>query len=130
MYKDLTAQLRLFETVCRHSEKPDIADLVRCAWQAIEKLQTPQWIPVTERLPEIGEKVLVFAYSNDTFTARMCEQTENGYPVFECNGIFLETAKPGRITHWMQIPELPKEMASEQYNKAYAEEYCNAHPFL
>ena len=38
MYKDLTAQLRLFETVCRHSEKPDIADLVRCAWQAIEKL--------------------------------------------------------------------------------------------
>ena len=38
MYKDLTAQLRLFETVCRHSEKPDIADLVRCAWQAIEEL--------------------------------------------------------------------------------------------
>lgn len=72
-YKDLTAQLRLFETVCRHSEKPDIADLVRCAWKAIEELSSagsiygkawtlgydagrdenmPRWIPVTERLPE------------------------------------------------------------------------------
>lgn len=37
-YKDLTAQLRLFETVCRHSKKPDIADLARRAWQAIEEL--------------------------------------------------------------------------------------------
>ena len=26
--------------------------------------------------------------------------------------------------------EITEEEASEQYNKAYAVEYCNAHPFL
>ena len=69
----------------------------------------PKWIPVTERLPEVGKKVLVFAYGNDTLTARMQKRTENGHPVFECNGIFLEMAKLGRITHWMPLPEPPKE---------------------
>ena len=66
------------------------------------------WIPVTERLPEVGKKILVFAYGNDTLTARMQKRTENGHPVFECNGIFLEMAKLGRITHWMPLPEPPK----------------------
>ena len=50
MYKDLTAQLRLFETVCKHSEKPDIADLVRCAWQAIEELD--------KKSPKLGKWTL------------------------------------------------------------------------
>ena len=74
-----------------------------------EKIEPSRWIPVTERLPEIGKKVLVLAYSNDVLTARMQKQTENGYPVFECNGIFLEMAKPGRITYWMPLPTPPKE---------------------
>ena len=73
------------------------------------KEQIPKWIPVTERLPEVGKKVLVFAYGNDTLTARMQKRTENGYPVFECNGIFLEMAKLGRISHWMPLPQPPKE---------------------
>ena len=67
-----------------------------------------RWIPVAERLPEIGKKVLVLAYDNDTLTARMQKRTENGFPVFECNGIFLEMAKQGRITHWMPTPEPPE----------------------
>ena len=66
------------------------------------------WIPVTEQLPEMGRKVLVCAYGYDILTARMKKQTVNGYPVFECNGIFLEVATPGRITHWMPLPEPPK----------------------
>ena len=76
---------------------------------APEKIIQTMWIPVTEQLPEVGKKVLVFAYGNDTLTARMQKRTENGYPVFECNGIFLEMAKLGRITHWMPIPEPPKD---------------------
>ena len=69
----------------------------------------PRWIPVTERLPAVGKKVLVFSYGNDILTARRHKQKENGYPVFECNGIFREMAKPGRISHWMPLPEPPKE---------------------
>lgn len=69
----------------------------------------PKWIPVTERLPEKGKKVLVFAYGNDVFTAMLTNRAENNNPVFECNKSFLEIAKPGRITHWMPLPEPPKE---------------------
>lgn len=39
MYKELAAELRLFETVCKHSDKPDLADLVGRAANAIEELQ-------------------------------------------------------------------------------------------
>ena len=75
----------------------------------------PKWIPVTERLPDAGKKVLVFAYGYDTITARMCKKTEDGYPVFECkgyDGIYLEMARAGRISHWMPLPEPPKESES------------------
>lgn len=77
----------------------------------IEKLKQkiPHWIPVTERLPKYGTKVLVFAYGHDVLTARLCKEPENDYPVFDCNGIYSELAKQGRITHWMPLPEAPKE---------------------
>ena len=71
-----------------------------------------KWIPVTERLPEAGKKVLVFAYGYDTITARMCKKTEDGYPVFECkgyDGIYREMARAGRISHWMPIPQPPED---------------------
>ena len=68
-----------------------------------------QWIPVSERLPKYGTKVLVFAYGHDVLTARLCKETEFDYPVFECNGIYNELAKQGRITHWMPLPEPPKD---------------------
>lgn len=74
--------------------------------------KVPKWIPVTERLPDAGKKVLVFAYGYDTITARMCKKTEDGYPVFECkgyDGIYREMARAGRITHWMPLPEPPKD---------------------
>lgn len=122
MYDELIEELRL-ESVNMHYEKADCALFAKAA-DAIEKLDAiaqtyvetvheiedkRKWIPVTERLPEVGKKVLVFAYGNDTLTARMQKRTENGYPVFECNGIFLEMAKLGRITHWMPLPQSPKE---------------------
>ena len=68
-----------------------------------------KWIPVSERLPDVGKKVLVFAYGHDVLTARLRKETENDYHVFECNGIYLEMAKQGRITHWMTLPEPPKD---------------------
>ena len=72
----------------------------------------PKWISVTERLPEAGKKVLVFAYGYDTIMARMCKKTEDGYPVFECkgyDGIYREMARVGRISHWMPLPQPPKD---------------------
>ena len=119
MYEELLDWLRndgcSNDTDCEHC--PDSTQctlfVMNRAADAIEELQKQKWIPVTEQLPKIGKKVLVFSYGNDVLTARMCKQTENDYPVFECNSIYLEMAKPGRITHWMPLPEPPKEYTDE-----------------
>lgn len=132
MYDELIKRLRRWANsfcgCCKHADKKqkacdDCAAVYGSLWEAanaIEDLITaltasneviaknkPKWISVTERLPEIGRKVLVCAYGHEILTARMNKQTENGYPVFECNGIFLEMAKPGRISHWMPLPQPP-----------------------
>ena len=117
MYEELRGDLAAWAT---HFHFNDETSLLLCkAADAIEELDNKlnlhrqgkisHWIPVTERLPEIGKKVLVFAYGHDILTARMTKLFENVYPVFECNGIFREMAKPGRITHWMPLPEPPEE---------------------
>ena len=127
MYDDLIKQLRycadaitcrncLWKTECCPTDmQKKAADAIEnlddiCQHQAdeIRELKN-QWIPVTERLPEVGKKVLVFAYGHDVLTARMQKRTEYGYPMFECNGTFFEIAKLGRITHWMPLPEPPKD---------------------
>ena len=71
-----------------HREK-----LLPAAADAIEELSKPKWISVTEELPKVGKKVLVLTYQNDVLTARLKKQTENGFPVFECSGIFLEVVR-------------------------------------
>ena len=76
----------------------------------LHEVAKPQWIPVTERLPEVDKNVLVFACGNEITIGRMKRQTENGYHVFIiCHGIARELARPGRITHWMPLPEPPKD---------------------
>ena len=132
MYDDLIKQLRYCAdaTTCRNCVwKTECCptDMQKNAADAIEELSNgldiindanialhgalPQWIPVTERLPKYGTKVLVFAYGHDVLTARLCKEPENDYlyPVFDCNGIYSELAKQGRITHWMPLPEAPKD---------------------
>lgn len=133
MYDELIGQLRncLKEVNCTGCDCNNL--LIKQAADAIEELQgelqalkddtdmaivedgketrlcfVKKWIPVTERLPEAGKKVLVFAYGYDTITARMCKKTEDGYPVFECNGIYREMARAGRISHWMPLPQPPE----------------------
>ena len=99
--------------ICKH-QAAEIEELSKkresaCCGCKCEKIEQASWIPVSERLPEVGKKVLVFAYGHDVLTARMQKRTENEYPVFECNGTYLELAKQGRITHWMPLPEPPKD---------------------
>ena len=126
MYDELIK--RLIETSVDFGESDHVSVMMIEAANAIEDLITAltasnkviakskaKWVPVTERLPDAGKKVLVFAYGYDTITARMCKKTEDGYPVFECkgyDGIYLEMARAGRISHWMPLPEPPKESES------------------
>ena len=65
----------------------------------------PRWIPVTERLPEDFQKVLVFwqEHSEPVIdTAFWMEESKS----FNCS--HWERAGE-KVTHWMPLPEPPKE---------------------
>ena len=78
--------------------------------ETIERLKKPRWIPVTERLPENGQSCLCYYvggehrqlswYSIDTFYE--CDSLTGFYP-------HLKDSVGGAATHWMPLPEPPKE---------------------
>lgn len=126
MYEDLTAELRIFETVCKHSDKPDIADLARRAADAIEELQgrakvlekvadkwcetVPKWVPVTERLPEEPYGCLAIVWDNPRYDGDMFL---NYYPEFVgWDGETWNDADgeeiPLDVVYWMKMPQIPE----------------------
>lgn len=71
---------------------------------------TPQWIPVTERLPEREKDVLVYDADNDEMHvwAFFCDADGDGW---------VDAAGDMRpwldATHWMPLPEQPKDGGAE-----------------
>ena len=63
----------------------------------------PKWIPVSERLPEVGQKVL--------FSYRGCIKKRPRIFIGWYNGKQWDSlfATEYDVTHWMQLPEPPKE---------------------
>ena len=56
----------------------------------------PKWIPVTERLPESHEKVLI------------CSIIGNQYVAQRLRGHFYVDGNTVATSHWMPLPEPPK----------------------
>lgn len=60
------------------------------------------WISVKDRLPEVGEHVLVFSpitgIKND-FIYRALEENDAAEDMF---------FRSGRVTHWMPLPQKPE----------------------
>lgn len=68
-------------------------EVCRMAIDAIREQEERRWIPVTERLPDIGKVVLIYSKEDDV------EVDYYGGDMFGyCN-----------VTHWMPLPEPPKE---------------------
>lgn len=65
----------------------------------------PQWIPVTERLPEEGEFVLVYGdlYPNKHDGGVIAVSKRMDWNYWQGFG------RERNITHWMPLPEPPKE---------------------
>jgi hypothetical protein len=82
---------------------------LRTEWQG-DNQSSFRWIPVTERLPEVGEEfVLVFVngrYHNIKFAgaAEIAMYDEDGWWI----EAYPEWKNP-RVTHWMPLPDVPKE---------------------
>lgn len=71
-------------------------------YQAGVEASQPKWISVKDRLPEEGETVLCY-YESDLMgvCTRLHEIWEDSYGYWESDDA---------ITHWMPIPEPPKEV--------------------
>lgn len=63
----------------------------------------PKWISVEERLPEDGAIVLGYMVSRDYRTIKWKNNTQRW------EGLLLDYAKEF-VTHWMPLPEPPKEV--------------------
>ena len=83
---------------CRDHLMKDVQVLI----QQLEA-RVPKWISVEERLPEVGTMVLV----HDGSRAYVVEYTPNG--LFEDDYGYCHYIDD--YTHWMPLPEPPKEVA-------------------
>lgn len=78
-----------------------------CRMAANALRATQGWIPVTKRLPEMGERVLTLDKWNHV-SDRVLHQFKNGSVCFRPDG--MQTGQC--ITHWMPILEAAKEIES------------------
>ena len=104
-YSDLIKHLRdaakvsaALAVLLPQSDGNAMVKLLNKAADAIEKLSKPRWIPVTERLPEIRQVVLI-TDGIDVGTGWM----NQGW----WNTSFADI-RPGEVTHWMPLPQPPK----------------------
>ena len=109
-----TIQKEFGAPFCDDKLKQKAADLIEQQAARIKELETkaPRWIPVTERLPENGVPVLINYIGNSdgkyhpdataVWTDYGCFWWEGSLE--DCDA---EVAVP--ITHWMPLPEAPKE---------------------
>ena len=93
----------IYPSECSYFDKPPLRcmrQLLSEAADAIEELSKPRWIPVSERLPEDGQWVLVWGHGQKIPIMMFRESGAWIDDQFE----FHTT-----ITHWMPLPEPPKE---------------------
>jgi len=75
------------------------------AADAIEELGKPKWIPVTERLPSWGEDVLI-SISGFANVGHLVQTNDEKQYNWFYSGWYHD---PCEVTHWMPLPEPPKE---------------------
>lgn len=120
MYDELVKRLRRYsENVVAYKLDSDFASAVQEAADALEELSREneslaksvneaskilrkRWIPVTERLPEAGERVLCYCRANIYEVMKM--RTDGDW-VYDTNHVYMHSF----VTHWMPLPRLPKE---------------------
>ena len=113
MYDELVKRLRSEAVYLpeKFSKNAELLDVLMKAADAIEELSKPRWIPVTERLPdETGNYLTAFgdgkAMAVNEFMHPRDWLTEEGRKAHP-NGKWYW----GGVTHWMPLPEPPKEEA-------------------
>ena len=89
----------------KFSKNAELLDVLMKAADAIEKLTKPRWIPVTERLPDAGDRVLCYCRANIYEVMKM--RTDGAW--VHNDKVYDSAYMSGFVTHWMPLPEPPKE---------------------
>ncbi len=73
------------------------------------------WIPISKKLPEVGQKVLVTSYGRVCYAMMVSVDGSSGYPVFRlqdslkervvCETTVHSPYTEGRIIAWMPLPD-------------------------
>ena len=97
-------QYQCYGANCIRIAKADylIANGVRLETKQATSEENKRWIPVTERLPELGSHVLACGGRGSVFVVRS-DCTEFGF------GRMPGSSKYRSFTHWMPLPEAPQE---------------------
>lgn len=83
------------------------ADALKQISELTDKLKAFEWIPVGERLPEVGEKVLVmFSKIGNSLIGKL--YNDNVWSVYYSDGESAQSIKSEQITHWMPLPPSPQ----------------------
>lgn len=105
MYEELVKRLR--ETSIDFGELDHISVMLLEAADAIEELSKPKWIPVTERLPLWGQDVLAVRTYGD---GEKCQEVLMAHICIWNEETGEKWWNATNITHWMPLPEPPKEV--------------------
>ena len=106
MYDELVERLRAESYTLEELSiiLPRAADAIEELTRRCEQFQympLPAWIPVTERLPEEGAEVLAWTESGFSYVDWCLDGK------WKVNS--LVDSKHEHVTHWMPLPEPPKE---------------------
>ena len=100
---------------CKDCSKYGGDNAIRCMEElltdALEllKSQEPKWISVKDRLPETRHAVLVYTPYHKNIWAASMHEDGNWYIWSPGSRVLLDPDWHGPITHWMALPESPKE---------------------
>lgn len=100
MREALDALSYLRSIACQHEDSTDIAPEIAEAYEAIKKAlsQHQQWIKCSDRFPEINKQVLTYCV----------EYPSDGFELEERIGDD-DWSMNYSASHWMELPEPPKE---------------------
>ena len=88
-------------------------DHVQCgdaAAMAQALLTIDKWIPVSEQMPDKGQRVLICIDFDSTAVPRLVKDAEYTGSTFRVGPNTVNTDGETRVTHWREVPELPSSL--------------------
>lgn len=92
---------------CELAVMADALELLKA--QDVPETNVVEWISVKDRMPETRHAVLVYTLYYKNIWAASMHEDGNWYIWSPGNRVLLDPDWHGPITHWMPLPEPPKE---------------------